>query len=249
MTCGIYQFWCGPYFYVGRSVNIERRWKKHQERLAQGDVRHVNPKLRAAFNKHGWTGQDILVECEPHQNEKNEQHFIDLYRGTKFCLNASPRAEGGGPAEHSEESKAKMSAVMREVHARPGQREKKSAAHKAAHARPGAREKLSEAVKAAHARPGAREKLSEAAKEAAARPGARDKRSAAAKEVAARPGQRERMSAANREAQNRPGARDKNSEALKRYHDRQKAAKLEAELADIPEADIISMFEVTNEEA
>lgn len=234
MTCGIYSFHCGPYFYVGRSIDIERRWRRHLQELENG--KHNNSWVRRAFKKYGWTDQCVLVECEPHLNRDNEQHFIDLHRDSEFCMNLSNSAVGGsGP--HTEESKARL----REAHARPEVKAKHRAAVKANAARPEVKAKRSASRKAVAARPGQREKHSAAVKAAHARPGQWEKRSAALKEAFARPEVKAKRCAANKAA-----------------WARRKAAKLEAELAaffdgllaDIPEDDdTISMFEVKHEEA
>lgn len=201
MTCGVYSFNCGPYFYVGRSINIEVRWKEHLRRLKNGT--HTNPWVQNAFDKHGWTGQDILVECEPHQNKENEQHFIDLFQGTEFCMNLSNSAEDGG----------------------------------------------SGMVQVRWARPGSREAASVVQKEVQNRPEVKANHRAGTKARFAQPGARQAASAVMGVVRNLPSVKLNTSIASKRAWQERKIRDFEAELADIPEGgDIISMFEVKNEE-
>jgi hypothetical protein len=90
MTCGVYEFWCGPHFYQGSSKNIEGRWKSHLNDLKAG--RHVNDRAQKAYDKYGWTDAGILVECEEHALEAWEQAYIDTNWGDEKYLNLSPTA-------------------------------------------------------------------------------------------------------------------------------------------------------------
>ncbi len=93
MTCGVYEVWCGPYFYQGSSKNIESRWAIHRRDLMAG--KHYNPKFQRAFNKYGWTDEAILVECGVHARFQWEQDYIDANWGDEKYLNVNPRAWGG----------------------------------------------------------------------------------------------------------------------------------------------------------
>lgn len=93
MTCGVYEVWCGPYFYQGSSKNIEHRWEVHLRDLRKG--KHKNPKFQAAYNKHGWTDQAVLVECDENCVRAWEQEYIDSNWGDAKYLNLNPQAWGG----------------------------------------------------------------------------------------------------------------------------------------------------------
>ena len=108
MTCGVYEFWCGPHFYQGSSKNIERRWKTHLNDLKA--ARHVNPKIQAAYDKYGWTDAGILVECEEHALLAWEQAYIDTNWGDAKYLNLSPTADR---MTHTPESRAKIGAAQK----------------------------------------------------------------------------------------------------------------------------------------
>ena len=53
MTSGIYRIYCKSEdkSYIGKSINIEERWKIHQNELKKG--KHHNKKLQKVFNKYG----------------------------------------------------------------------------------------------------------------------------------------------------------------------------------------------------
>ncbi len=53
MTRGIYRIYCKSEdkSYIGKSINIEERWKIHQNELKKG--KHHNKKLQKVFNKYG----------------------------------------------------------------------------------------------------------------------------------------------------------------------------------------------------
>lgn len=111
MTCGVYEVWCGPYFYQGSSKNIPRRWRDHRNALKNG--KHTNPKFQAAYNKYGWTDSGVLVECEEHTLTVWEQAYLDTNWGDEKFLNLSEVA--GRPAsmkgkKHTDEARAKISA-------------------------------------------------------------------------------------------------------------------------------------------
>ena len=53
MSSGIYRIYCKSEdkSYIGKSINIEERWKIHQNELKKG--KHHNKKLQKVFNKYG----------------------------------------------------------------------------------------------------------------------------------------------------------------------------------------------------
>jgi group I intron endonuclease len=116
MTCGIYKITnlkTGK-FYIGSSVNIERRWYSHKSRLRRGI--HSNEHLLNAWNKYGEDCFDfsILHETKKEQLLDLEQEIID----ESGCLN---RKIGYNKAlktcssmlgkKHSEETKEKLRAA------------------------------------------------------------------------------------------------------------------------------------------
>jgi hypothetical protein len=85
MACGIYEIWCGPYFYQGSSTDIERRLEWHHRNLVRGG--HWNRKFLSAFRSYGWTDAGVLVECEEHALSAWEQAYIDTNWGDEKFLN------------------------------------------------------------------------------------------------------------------------------------------------------------------
>lgn len=112
MTCGVYEFWCGPYFYQGSSVDMEYRLRKHREALKRGN--HDNPKMQNVFNQHGMQDERFLVVCEDGLQVRYEQDYIDANWGDPYYINLDPLAQCGGGMRgktHSEETKVKMRAA------------------------------------------------------------------------------------------------------------------------------------------
>lgn len=132
MTCGVYEFWCGPYFYQGSSKDMEGRLKGHLKSLSKG--KHGNPKMQAAFNKYGMQDERFLVVCAENLRTVYEQDYIDANWGDPYYINLNPNADAPNNygtknkgrvhtaehrannaaarlgSKHSEETKAKMSA-------------------------------------------------------------------------------------------------------------------------------------------
>ena len=65
--------------YVGRSIDIKNRWKKHKSDLRRGY--HNNPILQRAFEKYGENAFDfrVLVYTEPDDAIVLEQYILDNY--------------------------------------------------------------------------------------------------------------------------------------------------------------------------
>jgi len=95
--------------YVGKSVNIDRRLKKHQRDLNAG--KHKNIHLQQAWNKHGASNfVAIRVElCEENLLNEREQHWISHYKSMdkKFGYN---KTNGGDGGRLDDETLARMAA-------------------------------------------------------------------------------------------------------------------------------------------
>lgn len=90
--------------------------------------------------------------------------------GTGPLLNLTDGGEGASGVVCSQETKAKLSASIKEVHTRPEVKAKRSASLKEAMARPEVKAKRSAASKEVHARPEVKAKRNASIKEAHARP-------------------------------------------------------------------------------
>lgn len=110
---GIYKITCiaNDKFYIGKSINIDNRWKAHKRKLHCKD--HDNIHLQRCFDKYGINSLrfEILCICEDPYMTELEQKLIDLYVNEELCVNinqssTSPPSRLGH--KHSDETKTKM---------------------------------------------------------------------------------------------------------------------------------------------
>ncbi len=98
-------------FYIGSSINIERRWKNdHHRTLKQGT--HPNRHLQRAWNKFGEESFElsILGICDKEHLLNIEQSLLDRYANTEWCYNIAKNAQAPGTGIiPSKETKLKMS--------------------------------------------------------------------------------------------------------------------------------------------
>lgn len=89
MTIGIYKInFSNGAFYIGRSINIEGRFKDHQSSMRRGKS---NYKINAVVAEYGMPiGYDILEECTGQTLLDREMHYIKLYSAITEGLNVSP---------------------------------------------------------------------------------------------------------------------------------------------------------------
>lgn len=59
--------------YVGRSIDIERRWAEHAEKLRNGKAAKS---LQAAFDRYGYPSAKILMLCHSDHCDLMESYFI-----------------------------------------------------------------------------------------------------------------------------------------------------------------------------
>lgn len=93
-------------FYIGSSVNIDRRKKEHY--LLLFNNKHYNNKLQDSFNEYGDENHifEVLENCEVSLLIKTEQYYID---NLKPILNINSFAGSVLGYKHTEGSKIKMS--------------------------------------------------------------------------------------------------------------------------------------------
>lgn len=100
-------------FYIGKSVNIYKRWYNHQCELRKG--KNKSPYLQAAWNKYGEDAFEFIVVelCDKNQLEIKEQHWIDTLGAcdTELGYNLNPNSETSLGAKRSQETKNKISAA------------------------------------------------------------------------------------------------------------------------------------------
>ena len=78
--CGVYKIFSKKLAnrcYIGSSINIQNRWKKHIRELKAN--KHHSVKLQRHFNKYGIDDLEftILVECDKKELLNEEQSFLD----------------------------------------------------------------------------------------------------------------------------------------------------------------------------
>ena len=171
--------------YIGQSVDLERRKKKHFWMLKGNH--HNNTYLQNSYNKHGKKNFKfrILLYCEPFELTRYEQIFVDLYTPELLynvrleCVNSNrgiipsketkrklSKAQSG--KHHSKETKEKMSEAqsgknnpMYGKHHSEETRKKMSEAHNGKHFSKETRRKMSEAQSGKHFSEKTRKKMSE----------------------------------------------------------------------------------------
>jgi group I intron endonuclease len=74
MTIGIYFIEVNDLYYIGQSIDIERRLTTHTRLLDTN--KHYNSKLQNAFNKYGIGQKDILQICASNELDSLEEYFI-----------------------------------------------------------------------------------------------------------------------------------------------------------------------------
>lgn len=96
--------------YIGKSVNIKKRWIQHRCHL-NNNV-HVNGYLQKAWNKYGENGFDfsVLCECEESVLDEKEIYYINLYKATDRSYGYNLR-EGGDGGTMSQETIEKLRGV------------------------------------------------------------------------------------------------------------------------------------------
>lgn len=103
--------------YVGRAVNIQKRWTQHRHHLRAGT--HHNKPLQNAWNKYGesafaFTPLAPNIDCED-ELCRLEQHYIDLHKCTdrEYGYNLSPSARSNRGTKYTDESRARMSQAQK----------------------------------------------------------------------------------------------------------------------------------------
>jgi group I intron endonuclease len=116
-TSGIYLITCtaNGKIYVGSSIDIGRRWKKHRYTLK--NACHHNQHLQAAWNKYGESSFEVSVieQCNEDILVDREQYYLDTLKPFgDIGFNISIIAYGGlAGIPLTDEHKAKISAASK----------------------------------------------------------------------------------------------------------------------------------------
>lgn len=93
--------------YIGQSVDIDKRIKKHFNSLENGA--HYNEHLQNAFNKYGRDNflVDVLEECPIEKLNEREKYYIQLYDSASRDKGYNIEF-GGNNSAVSDETKEKL---------------------------------------------------------------------------------------------------------------------------------------------
>lgn len=109
---GVYAVWHrdSGKVYVGSSINVERRWREHKNRLAAGT--HNNRHLQRAWELYGAEAFEfaLLAKCAAKTLFGREQVFIDELRAAEpeYGYNINPVAESCRNRTLTDEHKRKV---------------------------------------------------------------------------------------------------------------------------------------------
>lgn len=95
--------------YIGQSVNIEDRWRRHITELRNG--KHHNSHLQNTWNKYGENSFKfyILEYCDIDELDEKERYYIKLYNTMDRDYGYNLQSGGQATNHHSDESKKKIS--------------------------------------------------------------------------------------------------------------------------------------------
>ena len=99
MSCGIYKITNNitEKMYIGRSVNIEDRWKHH---IGAKDDYAIHKSMRK-YGVENFTFE-IIEECDESLLDEREQYWIQYYNTYNYGYNLTVGGEGGGKYSHDE---------------------------------------------------------------------------------------------------------------------------------------------------
>lgn len=97
MSCGIYciENKVNGKKYVGKSIDIQHRWKEHKMQLNNGN--HVNSYLQHSWDKYGSDSFEfsILEECSDGDLNEREKYWIEFYDSFNSGFNLTCGGDGG----------------------------------------------------------------------------------------------------------------------------------------------------------
>jgi len=109
--CGIYKLTCNEHSYIGSSINIYYRLKRHISDLLKN--KHANKYMQNAFNKYGKDSFmfEVIEECSRDVLIKTESYYIEsMSPDLNFIQNPVAMI-------HSNETLLKISATLKEAYA------------------------------------------------------------------------------------------------------------------------------------
>lgn len=101
-------------YYVGQSIQMNRRFVYHRKTLKSG--RHDNDRLQKAYNKYGAEAltMEVLEECGADRIDAAEQWWLDEMFGHRRVLNIAPNATAPNRGrKFGQETRMRVSAASR----------------------------------------------------------------------------------------------------------------------------------------
>ncbi len=126
--CGIYAIinWVNGKMYIGKTTNMQKRWREHKSSLNRENYKHENKQLIRAWQKYGENNFtcELLEECSMELLNEREKYWIKElktygHKG-KYGYNSYPGGQGFGYGEDnpnfgkhiSDEKKKKLSMLF-----------------------------------------------------------------------------------------------------------------------------------------
>lgn len=132
MVSGIYFIIHGKSMkrYIGQAKDLDRRLEQHWKKLSNN--KHENSHLQRAYNKYGRDAFFVAsTPCAIDDLNEREQYFIDTMWDMSYNIcKAAGKPPGFKGRKHSEEHKAKVSAIHKGKTVSAETRAKLSAVHK-----------------------------------------------------------------------------------------------------------------------
>lgn len=110
---GIYRFeFPNGDFYLGSSVQLQKRKRQHLNYLKRG--KHPNLLMQRVYDKYGEPTFHVHLECSKEELREQEQYWLDQYFGLPWFINLARSAESPTRGQaRSEETKEKISQSLR----------------------------------------------------------------------------------------------------------------------------------------
>ena len=94
MNTGIYRIEIGDYFYIGQSIELDKRKSTHLNNLRKGT--HCNRMMQSVYNKYQNFSFKVMLNCGADQLDMLEQSALDVCYGDEDCMNLSKDVKSPG---------------------------------------------------------------------------------------------------------------------------------------------------------
>ena len=104
---GVYCITIGDNFYIGSTINYNKRIRGHYNELKRNT--HRNAHLQNAFNKHGYIEAELIEQCDTSRIHIKEQEYLDQWFGDDRCMNFMKVAVVNFGHKFGQDARKKMS--------------------------------------------------------------------------------------------------------------------------------------------